>query len=367
MRVVMFYHSIVSDWNHGNAHFLRGVVSEMLDREYDVRVFEPRDGWSRTNLVRDHGSAAIEAFHRAYPRLRSETYDPASLVLEDALRGADLVLVHEWNDHDLVARIGRHRATDDSYRLLFHDTHHRSVTDAASMAAYDLRHYDGVLAFGDVIRDLYLDRGWAAHAWTWHEAADTRVFYPRNAAASGDLVWIGNWGDEERTAEIDEFLLEPTRRLGLRTTVYGVRYPDDARAKLEASGVEYRGWLPNAEVPEAFARHRMTVHIPRRPYLESLPGVPTIRPFEAMACGIPFVSARWDTAAGLFSPGDDFLVARDGDEMTRHLARLRSDDAERRRLIANGLAAIAARHACAHRVDQLIAIYDEIAMEVTVS
>src|SRR5438874_11122083 len=119
MKIVMFYHSLVSDWNHGNAHFLRGVVQELLDRDHDVRVFEPYDGWSRLNLLHDHGDAAIAAFHAAYPRLRSELYDPATLDLEATLRGADLVVVHEWNDHDLVARIGRHHAADRTYRLLF--------------------------------------------------------------------------------------------------------------------------------------------------------------------------------------------------------------------------------------------------------
>jgi spore maturation protein CgeB len=53
-----------------------------------------------------------------------------------------------------------------------------------------------VLAFGDVVRDLYLERGWAAARWTWHEAADTRVFRPLEPDGQRrDLVWIGNWGD----------------------------------------------------------------------------------------------------------------------------------------------------------------------------
>jgi spore maturation protein CgeB len=373
MRVVMFYHSLVSDWNHGNAHFLRGVVQELVDRDHDVRVFEPRDGWSRSNLLQDHGEAAIAAFHAAYPGLRSELYDPATCDLETVLRGADLVLVHEWNDHGLVARIGQHHAAHRTYRLLFHDTHHRSVTDPSSMADYDLRHYDGVLAFGDVIRDLYLTRGWTARAWTWHEAADTRVFYPRCRGdadgarafqASGDVVWIGNWGDEERTAEIDEFLIEPVRALGLRASVYGVRYPAEARHRLAAAGIEYRGWLPNADVPAVFACHKVTVHIPRRPYLESLPGVPTIRPFEALACGIPMIAAKWDRTADLFTAGKDFLVARDGAEMTAHLARLVASPAERDTLARHGLATVTARHTCGHRVDELTAICSEMEMEV---
>ena len=55
MRVVLFCHSLVSDWNHGNAHFLRGVVRELLARGHDVRVLEPPDGWSRQNLARRAG------------------------------------------------------------------------------------------------------------------------------------------------------------------------------------------------------------------------------------------------------------------------------------------------------------------------
>ncbi|MGH8174867.1 MAG: glycosyltransferase, partial [Steroidobacter sp.] len=47
MKFVLFYHSLVSDWNHGNAHFLRGVVSELLARGHAVDVYEPENGWSR--------------------------------------------------------------------------------------------------------------------------------------------------------------------------------------------------------------------------------------------------------------------------------------------------------------------------------
>jgi hypothetical protein len=109
MRVVMFYHSLVSDWNHGNAHFLRGVVTELLARGHSVDVFEPADGWSRKNLLRESGQDAIASFHRAYPGLQSRLYDFPTLDLDRELDGADLVLVHEWNEPGVVAsgNIGR--------------------------------------------------------------------------------------------------------------------------------------------------------------------------------------------------------------------------------------------------------------------
>ena len=357
MRVVLFYHSVVSDWNHGNAHFLRGVATELLARGHEVRIFEPRDGWSRQSLVERHGTAPLREFERVFPHLRSTLYDAETLDVDAALDGASLVLVHEWNDPWLVRRVGLRRARSGSFRLLFHDTHHRSVTRPREMARYDLRHYDGVLAYGDVIRELYLRRGWTQGAWTWHEAADVNVFRPLlGRERAGDLVWIGNWGDGERTAELEEFLLAPARALRLTGSVFGVRYPAEARRAIADAGLPYRGWVANHRVPEIFARHALTVHVPRRPYVDALPGIPTIRPFEALACGIPLVCSRWDDVEGLFTPGEDFLVARDGVEMTALVARVLRDGELARHLAQHGRRTILARHTCGHRVEELLAI-----------
>ena len=355
MNVKVFCHSLRSDWNHGNAHFLRGVVWDLKAKGHDVRVFEPKGAWSLESLLQDRGPEAVEAFRRAYPGLDSIVYDDP-LDLDAALADADLVLVHEWSDHDLVRRVGEHRTTH-GYRLLFHDTHHRAATAEGDMAAYDLSGYDGVLAFGNVIRDLYLARGWARRAWTWHEAADPRVFHPMPEVPKGrDLVWVGNWGDEERTAELHEFLLEPARDLGLGARVYGVRYPEHALKALAKAGIEYGGSIANFDAPRAFAEARVTVHVPRRPYVEALPGIPTIRPFEALACGIPLVSAPRDDAEGLFTPGEDFLVARDGAEMRAHLRAVLDDPAFAAALAERGRRTVLARHTCAHRVDELLEI-----------
>lgn len=360
MKIVMFYHSLVSDWNHGNAHFLRGIVSELIGDGHEVEVFEPSDSWSRRSLLADQGSAPVNRFYDAYPRLKANYYDEKYFHPEVVLADADLVIVHEWSAPELVARIGKLRQSHP-FVLLFHDTHHRMVTDPDSMGNYDLRHYDGVLAFGKVLRDLYLSRRLARRAWVWHEAADVRRFKPKpELSKQGDLVWIGNWGDEERTAELQEFLIAPVRELGLKAAVYGVRYPDSARAALVGAGIKYMGWLPNFEVPDVFARFHLTIHVPRRPYVEALPGIPTIRPFEALACGIPLVSAPWSDTEGLFNPDEDFLSAANGAEMKLCLQHLMNDDQAREDLSNHGMDTIAKRHTCAHRVIELYAIYREI-------
>jgi spore maturation protein CgeB len=360
MKFVLFCHSLLSDWNHGNAHFLRGVATDLGERGHRVDVLEPRDAWSLQNLLREHGAGPLWRVHEVYPRLAPVQYDPQRLDLRRAVDDADVVLVHEWNDPALVAALGVLRKEGGRFHLLFHDTHHRSASAPEEISRYDLSGYDGVLAFGGVVRDLYLGNGWAARAWTWHEAADTRVFHPRISEKKWDLVWIGNWGDGERTAELHEFLLGPVRALGLRALVHGVRYPDAALQALRAAGIEYGGWLANFEVPRVFASARVTVHVPRGPYTRALPGIPTIRPFEALACGIPLASAPWSDSEGLFRPGADYLVARDGAEMERHLQAILTDESLARRLVRSGLTTIRERHTCSHRVDELLAICAEL-------
>ena len=365
MRFAFFIHSAASDWNHGNAHFLRGLMSALVRGGHSVVSYEPRRAWSLENLLADHGIAPVVEFARAYPELDVRSYDPASPALDDELRaacaGADVVMVHEWNEPpvaNLLASIARAAGA----LAVFHDTHHRPWSDPGSIARFDLQAFDGVLAFGDVLREVYRARFGVERAWTFHEAADHLRFRPLDRPKEQDVVWIGNWGDEERTEELRAFWLDAARALPeLRFVAHGVRYPEYALAELADAGVEFRGWAPSVQVPEVFARSRVTLHVPRRAYVEALAGIPTIRVFEALACGIPLVSAPWDDVEELFTPGEDFLVAADGRAMRELLRDLINDESMARSLAEHGLATIRARHSCAHRVDELLAIAARLA------
>ena len=359
MRFVYFTHSLASCWNHGNAHFLRGVLRDLARRGHEVLALEPSGAWSRENLRADGGPNADQMWESAYPGLPATVYDPAA-DLSAHLDGADVVIVHEWNEPALVAQIGAHRRAG-RFTLLFHDTHHRAVSDPDAIRRYDLSAYDGVLAFGAALTEVYRRWGWGGRVFTWHEAADTALFHP--PAIDGQrhgAVWVGNWGDGERTAELSEFLFQPAAATDLTLDIHGVRYPPEAIVTLTQHGARYRGWLPNHRAPEVFARHLLTVHVPRRFYTTHLPGIPTIRVFEALACGIPLVSAPWPDTEGLFTPGQDFLVANDGAAMLAHLRALQHDPALRADLAAHGLRTIQARHTCAHRVDELLGLLQHL-------
>lgn len=362
-RIVYCAHSIRSDWNNGNAHFLRGLLRGLHTLGHSVTALEPEDSWSYTNLLieGERGRRSLAQFAATYPELDIRTYaDAGDAVINDAVREADIVIVHEWNEPALINRVLSLRA-QHGFRVLFHDTHHRASSSPEQIASLRIAEFDGVLAFGEALRRIYRERLGATRVWTLHEAADTSVFQPQpGAKPKRDLVWIGNWGDGERTDELACFLLEPARILPTRNTlVHGVRYPASGLAALAEAGIEYGGYLANLDAPAVFATAACTVHVPRREYAEQLPGIPTIRVFEALACGIPLVSAPWSDAETLFGP-HDFRWARNTTEMTRALHELLQDSSARAQQAAEGLATVCARHTTLHRAEQLSGIFDEV-------
>ncbi|WP_114211025.1 CgeB family protein [Acidisarcina polymorpha] len=330
---------------------------------HEITVFEPEHEWSIDNLALEQlGAESLTHFALTYPELNICTYPSGTsdATRETTLSACDIVVLHEWNPpalaHSLLElrdRLG--------FRLLFHDTHHRASSSPEQVKLFQIDRFDGVIAFGEALRSIYMQAFGLSRVWTLHEAADTRVFYPHAMPDKClDVVWVGNWGDGERSTEISEFLLQPASRLGSkRFRVYGVRYPESGLRALQNAHVEYSGYLPNLSAPLVYARSLLTVHIPRQHYVKAMTGIPTIRVFEALACGIPLISAPWDDTEGLFR-SHDFCSVKNGDEMTDALNAMLHDPESRRLMAERGLKTVLERHTCRHRASQLTEICEEV-------
>jgi spore maturation protein CgeB len=366
LKIQLFTHSLVSDWNHGNAHFLRGLARELGKMGHEVRCHEELGSWSLINLVRNERERSIDSidqFRQSFRELDIHFYERNSTLsayLREQLAGSDLVLIHEWNDPSVVNEILSLKR-ELGFRALFHDTHHRAYTRAGEMLRFHLHLMDGVLAFGEPIRRIYADGFGVPRVWTFHEAADTESFHPIERPKTTDILWIGNWGDEERTRELEEFLVGPAMANPRRKiAVHGVRYPEEALELLQQAGIEFRGYLPNLQVPGAYAESAIALHVPRRQYTNGLAGIPTIRVFEALACGATLVCAPWEDAEKLFRAGQDYVCVPDGKAMQSELEFLLKDELARKQIAASGLETVRSRHTCRHRAEQLTEIYREL-------
>ncbi|HLQ51285.1 MAG TPA: glycosyltransferase [Terriglobales bacterium] len=361
-----FAHSWVSDWNHGNAHFLRGLVRALLKAGEKVRCYEELGSWSLSNLIKQEDERAITAiddFRKAFPELKIQFYrnDPRlGEWLARELRGADIVILHEWNHPRLVNHVLGLKSKL-GFRVLLHDTHHRSYTSPREILQFNLHLFDGVLAFGEAVRRIYANGFGVERAWTLHEAADVESFRPLAAEKSMDALWIGNWGDDERTREMEEFLVQPAEQLSdLKFVAYGVRYPEAALARFEHANIEFRGYLPNLRSPQAYNQAKVALHIPRRQYANGLSGIPTIRMFEAMACGAFLLCSPWQDDEGLFRAQQDYVSVGDGAAMQATLREMSRDERARAQIANNGFETIRQRHTCAHRAAELIEICKEL-------
>jgi spore maturation protein CgeB len=366
LKFRLFAHSWTSDWNHGNAHFLRGLAYELLKLGHDVRCYEEINSWSMCNLMRESPAtarAAIDQFWSSFPGLDVRFYDSRLNLrqfAEEELAGASIVLVHEWTPLEVVNTVLALRRKL-GFRALFHDTHHRAYTSPQEISKLNVQRFDSVLAFGEALRRIYEQAFGAKRVWTFHEAADIAHFSPVQSPPNTDVVWIGNWGDEERTRELEEFLLRPAAALpDKKIAVHGVRYPSRTREKLADAGIEYRGYLPNLRTPQVYGESLLTLHVPRRFYANGLSGIPTIRVFEALACGIPLICSPWSDTDGLFCPGEDYLSVEDGKAMEAEIRHLLRDDKARLQMAARGLQTIHQRHTCRHRATQLLEICEEL-------
>lgn len=365
LRIAYFVHSLRSDWNNGNAHFLRGLLREFGALGHQAIIFEPTREWSIENLLTERdGAEALVEFEQTYPDLSIQLYDPQDIANASTwrrlLRDFDVVIVHEWNPA-LLAQSLLELRDELGYRMLFHDTHHRASSSPEQIRLLGVDRFDGVVAFGEALRIIYRSRFAMHRVWTLHEAADTQVFRPLPAKAKcQDVVWIGNWGDEERSQEIREFLLRPASRMSSRRfSIHGVRYPNHALEELRASNVNYEGYLPNLRAPYVYAGSRLTVHIPRQQYADAMSGIPTIRVFEALACEIPLISAPWNDTESLFRERDLAFVA-DGKQMQCAIEQFLGDPARAQAQAHRGRQTVLARHTCKHRAAELEEICKEV-------
>jgi spore maturation protein CgeB len=357
-RFAFFYQSVISDWNHGNAHFLRGLMRALQARGQSTVCYEQVDNWSLVNLLRTN-PRAIQQFVADFPDLRFERYAPGPN-LEEQLRQylseCDVVLVHEWNDPSVIRMVGTLSAAM-GIRAYFHDTHYRVVLDQAHRENLELHNYTGILAYSPSVAERYRSLGFD-RVDVFHEAADITVFEPLSLSKTTDVVFVGNYGDGDRSNELEEYVFGPRHELpDLRYAVYGVRYPAEVLARLrDGLDITYGGWLPNVAVPSVYSSARVVLHVPRRQYVDLLPGTPTIRVFEALASGACLISLPWQDTDGLFTAGRDYAVAHSPAEMRDLIAWLCHDDMARTAFGEHGRRTILERHTCGHRASQLLEV-----------
>jgi len=344
LKIVILGLSITSSWGNGHATTYRGLVRELVRRGHDVLFLERDVPWY--------------AGHRDLPNPpfgRTALYaDVASLQRDHAAQigEADLVIVGSFVP-DGVA-VGDWVQAEAPGRTAFYDID-TPVTLAALaregtpyLQARQIAGYDMYLSFtgGPTLDRLEREFGSPA-ARMLYCSVDPELYYPEPVAQDCDLGYMGTYSDD-RQPTLEALLLEPARQWAQgRFEVAGAQYPSGIEWP---SNVRYTAHLPPALHRDFYNRQRFTLNVTRADMIQA-GWSPSVRIFEAAACGTPIISDRWNGIESLLVPGEEIFLADSPGEVLRLLRELSEE--ERRAVGERARRRILSEHTAAHRAAEL--------------
>lgn len=337
--------SITSSWGNGHATTYRALVRELVAAGHDVLFLERDQPWYASSRDLAQPPWGRTALYGSLDELQDR--------FAADVRDADLVIVGSYVPQgdqvgDWVQRTARGRTafydidTPVTLAKLARGEHEYLRPD--QIAGYDL-----YLSFtgGPTLRRLEREFG-SPRARVLYCSVDPQLYFPEPQDKAWDLGYMGTYSDD-RQPGVDRLLLQPARdwRQG-RFIVAGPLYPDSIAWP---ANVEYRPHLPPAEHRAFYNRQRFTLNITRADMIRA-GWSPSVRLFEAAACGVPIISDRWAGLETLLSPGREIVLA---DTAAEVLAVLRGmDEDERLAMAQRARARILAEHTAAHRAEQLV-------------
>jgi spore maturation protein CgeB len=344
LRIVILGLSITSSWGNGHATTYRGLVRELVRRGHDLLFLERDQPWYAQNRDLPCPPYGRTELYSGMEELQDRFARPvgdADLVIVGSFV-PDGALVGDWVQREAGGFCAFYDIdTPVTLARLARGEH--DYLRAAQIAGYDL-----YLSFtgGPTLARLEREYG-ARRARVLYCSVDPELYYPQHEPLAWDLGYMGTYSIDRQPA-VEELLLQPARQQPAgRFVVAGPQYP----AKIEwPANVEHRPHVPPAEHRAFYNRQRFTLNVTRADMIEA-GWSPSVRLFEAAACGTPIISDRWEGLDTLLMPGREILLADSAGDVIAALRGFGED--ERLELAAKARQRVLSQHTAAHRAEQL--------------
>ena len=344
MKIVIIGLSITSSWGNGHATTYRSLLREMTKRGHDVLFLERDVEWYASN--RDMPKP---------PFARAELYatvDELKQRFAPEVRNADAVIVGSYVPEgalvgEWVAKIthGVKAFYDIDTPVTFARLFNGDVDylSRALVAKYDL-----YLSFtgGPLLPRVETELG-SPMARALYCSFDPELYFPEPQALKWDLGYMGTYSDD-RQPQLDALMLEAARGWPQgRFTVSGPMYPVTIEWPRNVARVVH---LPPREHRAFYNAQRFTLNITRAE-MRAAGYSPSVRLFEAAACGTPIISDYWDGLGELFEIGKEILISRSAVETLTFLREMPEE--ERWEVGARACKRVLREHTAAHRAGEL--------------
>jgi spore maturation protein CgeB len=351
MNIVMLGLSLTSSWGNGHASTYRSLIRTLAARGHRVTFLERDAPWYREH--RD--------LHEA-PYCRIELYQTLSEVparFGELIASADLVILGSYVPDG--AALGDWLTSHAAGVTAFYDIDtpvtlaqlERGKADYISASL--IPRFDLYLSFtgGPVLELIEASYG-SPRARALYCAVDPDLYAPVSTSQKWELGYLGTYSADRQPA-LDRLLLEPARRLSACSfAVAGPQYPQDLRWPANVERIEH---LSPDQHPHFYCSQRYTLNVTRGDMIAAGHS-PSVRLFEAAACGVPIISDRWAGLDSLFVPGEEILIVDVSEQVTNILRDL--PDERRRSIGAAARKRVLQHHTAEHRARQLEDYYREV-------
>jgi spore maturation protein CgeB len=344
MRIVFLGLSITSSWGNGHATTYRALVGALAARGHDVLFLERDALWYRDNRDLPNPPYCATRIYANVAELRDRH--------ADAIRRADAVVVGSYVPDGIAVGDLVHRLATGVTAFYDIDTpvtlaRLEAARDAVDyVAARQIPAYDVYLSFtGGPTLDRLCHRFGARMARPLYCSVDPALYFPepRSRAKKRDLGYLGTYSDD-RQPILDALMLGVARAWPEgRFVVAGPQYPPAIRWPANVRRVMH---LAPSRHRRFYNTLRYTLNITRRDMVAAGYS-PSVRLFEAAACGTPIVSDTWKGLDAFFAPGTEILLARKRADTLRYLREIPDD--ERVAIGARARRRVLAAHTAAHR------------------
>jgi spore maturation protein CgeB len=342
-RLVILGLSITSSWGNGHATTYRALVKALARRGHEITFLERDVPWYASERdVKRSKDCRI----RLYRSLAELEHRHAALV-----RDADAVIVGSYVPDGIA--VGQWVLQRAKGVTAFYD-----IDTPVTLAALErgacaylesqlIRRYDLYLSFtGGPTLELLESMG-SPRAEALYCSIDPDLHAPVRTKQRWLMGYLGTYSPD-RQPPLERMLFDVARQLPQASfVVAGPQYPADTRWPENVTHIAH---LPPDRHPEFYCAQHFTLNVTRSD-MRMLGYSPSVRLFEAAACGVPIVSDRWEGLETIFRPGSQILVAETGDEV---LALLRDTSLSRRQEIAAAARAHVLRfHSASERAARL--------------
>ncbi len=350
LEIVIFGLSITSSWGNGHATTFRGLVRELQKKGHAVRFFERDVPWY--------------AAHRDLPNppfCNTILYNSLDELIEKytgIVKNANLVIVGSYVPEGVA--VGEWVTKTAENITAFYDIDTPVTLAKIENGDFEYLHpdliskYNLYLSFtGGPTLQLLEEKYGSPAARPFYCSFDPELYYPEEHTIKWDLGYLGTYSTD-RQPPLQRLMIAAAEIVNdKKFVVAGPQFPPDIAWAKNIERIEH---LPPSAHRKFYNSQRFTMNITRVDMIQAGYS-PSVRLFEAAACGTPIISDYWKGIESFFEIGSEILISKNKEDTVDYLTDINEE--ERKKIGDRAREKVLKHHTAAHRATELETYYKE--------